>query len=91
MEKLLLYSWQALGQDEGGAVELMSQLQYGQGNRGGGDGGADGDIDDLLSSKCYLWVWYVSTKLYTFIEYWFFRSLEWKYNFPCILLKGLKT
>ena len=35
-------------------MELMSQLQYGQGNRGGGDGGADGDIDDLLSSKCYL-------------------------------------
>ena len=32
-------------------MELMSQLQ---GNRGGGDGGADGDTDDLLSSKCYL-------------------------------------
>ena len=88
MEKLLLYSWQALGEDEGRAVELMSQLQ---GNRGGGDGGADGNTDVLLSSKCYLWVWYVSTKLYTFIEYLFFKSLKWKYNFPYILLKGLKT
>jgi hypothetical protein len=33
----------------------------------------------------------VPPELYTFIEYWFLRSLKWKYNFPYILLKGLKT
>ena len=48
----------------------MSQLQYGgEENRGGHYGGDDGDSDDLLSSKCYVWVWHVPTKLYTFNEY----------------------
>ena len=63
----------------------------GEENRGGHYGGDDGDSDDLLSSKCYVWVWHVPPELYTFTEYWFLRSLKWKYNFPDILLKGLKT
>ena len=93
MQKLLLYSWLALKRRWRWScgAEWVNCKYGGEEKRGGGYGGDDGDNDDLLSSKCYVWVWHVPPELYTFIEYWFLRSLKWKYNFPYILLKGLKT
>ena len=79
MERLLLYSWQALKRRWRWScgARWVSYKYGGEGNRGG-DGGDDGDNDDLLSSKCYICVCNSPIKLYTFLEYWYLRSLKWK-------------